>query len=502
MLPQFNIPRWEVRLYEIIPGFLAWMTFVIPIILTFYTPRVLSIFIILFDLLWLIKSFHVSRYLYISYRRLMSHLKINWWDKLQNSNLAYENIRHVVIFPIYNEGEEIVTPSIQSLQKSQYNLKRIWGVIAIEERGGPEGVEMAYRLKEKFESHFEKLFVVVHPDNLPDEAKAKGANITYAAQQIEKELEKENLTFDQVLVTSLDADSSLHPQLLAHFTYTFLTTENRQKRLFQFIPMYHNNFWDAPGFSRIIAISAGFWTMIESTREDRFRVFATYGMSWRNLKDAEYWDKKSIIEDGIQYWRNIFAQKNEVGYVVPVYAIVYMDAVFGGSFWATLKAQYKQLRRWSWGASDLAFIAPRFSRMKDFSLKDKYLYISRLVVNHLTWSTVPLFLLFAGQIPLINHTFSQTILGSNLPLYTSVILTISLLGLSLAIIISALLLPDNPNKRNVWWQIKHILPWILAPLVTIIYGAIPALHSQTELMLGKKMEKFTVTIKMRNKTSS
>ena len=121
-----------------------------------------------------------------------------------------------------------------------------------------------------------------------------------------------------------------------------------------------------------------------------------------------------------------------------------MDAVLDETILETLKAQYRQLRRWSWGASDLAYVMPRFTRMKCFSLKEKFSYVAQLIENHLTWATVPLLLLFAGQLPLLNKEFQGTVLGSNVPIVTSWILTIALLGMVIAIAISTLLLP-NPK---------------------------------------------------------
>jgi len=501
VLPKFNISRFEERIYEIIPGFLTWLSFILPIILIFSVPRFISYVIILFELYWFFRSLNISYHLVVAYRKLKKGMKVNWYKKLKNSSFDYEKIVHVIMIPALNESFEVLNSSIKAAAESAYNIKKIWLVLTAEERGGEEMKNTVLRLEEKYKNSFGKFIAIIHPDGIVGEAKAKGANITYAAKKVEEMLKKENKNLSEVLLSSIDSDSAISKNLLAHFTYKFFTTENRQRKLFQFIPMYHNNFWEAPPLSRIIATGCAFWSMIESTRQTRFRTFACYGMTFQNLKDSEYWDITSIIEDGIQYWRNIFAQKDSVGLVEPVYSKVYMDAVMDDTLIGTLKAQYKQLRRWAWGASDLAFIMPRFTRMKCFSFKDKFMYVARLIENHFTWATVPLLLLCSGQISVLNANFSETVLGSNLPVVTSWILTIMLSGMTIAIFISTMLLPD---KNKFEWKHKpflshfyHIISWVLVPLITIFYGALPAIHSQTQLMFGKKMETFVVTVKKR-----
>ena len=501
MLPQYKISKKEIRIFEVIPGLLVWLAFALPLIGIFIFPNIISYIIILFEIYWFFRSIGISKNLIVGYRRLQKELRVDWLKKLKNSNIDFESIHHVIIIPAYNEGKEILQPSLDALTKLEYDLKKIWVVLTVEERGGKEIDTISKELESSYQHFFGKFFRITHPDGIPGEAKAKGANITYAAKIVEKEIEAEGLDFKKVLISSIDSDAAMHPQLIAHFTYTFLTTSSPHQRLFQFIPLYHNNFWDAPSFSRIIAMGCSFWSMIESTREYRLRTFACYGMSWLNLKEAEYWDVKSIIEDGVQYWRNIFAQKSKVQFVQPVYSVVYMDAVLDDTLWGTMKAQYKQLRRWAWGASDLAYITPYFRRMKDFSFREKFQYIGLLIENHFTWATVPLLLLFSGQLPLLNRTFSETVFGGNIPSYTSWILTATLSGLFATIYISLILLPKLTKKKrkksSFLRYILHIFSFIFVPIITIVYGALPSLHSQTQLMLGKRMESFVVTVKKR-----
>ena len=51
------------RTLEILPGFLAWSTFVILILFSILKPAWVSIFIILFDVYWFIKVLYLSFHL-------------------------------------------------------------------------------------------------------------------------------------------------------------------------------------------------------------------------------------------------------------------------------------------------------------------------------------------------------------------------------------------------------------------------------------------------------
>ena len=64
------------------------------------------------------------------------------------------------------------------------------------------------------------------------------------------------------------------------------------------------------------------------------------------------------------------------------------------------------------------------------------------------------------------------------------------------ILFSLKMLPPRP-KHTKKPKIIMILQWILMPVVAIIYQSFTAFYSQTRLMLGKYMEKFDVTKKVR-----
>lgn len=491
-----SLHTFEKRIYEIIPGFLTWTILLSPIVFTFFIPRYVTYFIILFDLYWLFRSLRLSNSLIQAYKKLKEALKIDWWNKLQKTHLPWQNLYHVVVLPIYNEGLEIVRPSVKAVINSQYDLSKVILVLAVEERGGKEIIEMARLLEDEFKDKVFKLLVVVHPDGIPGEVKGKGPNITYATKYLkETVIDPLKIPYSNVIITSIDSDAKVHQQFFAILSYQYLKTEHADTKLYQFVPMYHNNIWDAPAPMRVIAAGCSFWLLGETTRPERLHTFACYACSLKALVKTDYWDKTSIIEDGVQYWRNLLAFPKTHS-VIPIYIPIYQDAVLDDKYWKTYASQYVQLRRWAWGASDLSLIVPAFRKNKDISWHTKLIHIFRLLDTHLSWSTAPLLLLISGWLPLLNQQFSNQVLAYNLPFVTSMILTLTMLGISASVIISLLLLPKDPHRENWKEKTKHVFQWALAPFVTIIFGAIPAIDSQTRLMLGKRLE-FVVTTKKR-----
>lgn len=489
----YKIPKLERRFFEILPGVCTWLILLLPFILTGIAPLWIAIIIILFDLYWLFRSVKLSYALVRAYKKLRNNLSIDWWSKLRRSSIKWNEYYQAILIPYYNEPKELIEEAIKSVQFSRYQHHKIIVVLAVEERGGKEVIANAYELQKKYQHLFCSLLVCVHPDNVEGEVKGKGPNITYAAKQLKKFLDEKEISYEKTLVVSVDSDARIHPQIFAEFLYRFAHTKEPHKYLFQFIPMYHNNLWDAPSMMRIIATSSSFWTLIESTRPHRLRTFACYGMSFANLVKSDYWDTTSIIEDGMQYWRNLIANDGDHG-VKIVYSPVYQNAVLDNTKWGTYKSQYVQLRRWAWGASDISFVIPQFFRNKNIPFYEKFVQTYRLLENHITWATAPLILLYGGWIPLFNVHFHKNVFAYNLPFATSSILSLAMLGISVSVIISILMLPKEPRKSKWYVKILHAFEWILAPFITIIFGAIPAIDAQTRLMLGKRIE-FIVTPK-------
>lgn len=76
-----------------------------------------------------------------------------------------------------------------------------------------------------------------------------------------------------------------------------------------------------------------------------------------------------------------------------------MDLVDEENLYKTVRSQYKQLRRWSWGCTDLEYVIPEFLRNKHIPKTEKVRKTIYLIYNHLFWAGGPFMLFFIGYVP-------------------------------------------------------------------------------------------------------
>jgi cellulose synthase/poly-beta-1,6-N-acetylglucosamine synthase-like glycosyltransferase len=517
------------RIFEILPGFLTWSVLILPFILAFVSPLALTIIVIAYLIAWLIRGVVISLRVFQSYGRMRQYQKLDWnpliadldspksaiesfsgkakpkWH-LRNLELKLEatkdkllstDVVHAVLIPTYNESKEVLEETISSVTKTNFNLKQMVLILAVEERGGEQVVNNAKKLVEKYKEHFLYAICVVHPAQYePGEIKGKASNANYAAYVLKDWLDKKQISYDKVLVTTLDADNRPDPNYFCELTYLYLMTPDRKTTSYQPISLYTNNIWDAPAFMRVLAIGNSFWTMIVSTRQHMLRNFSAHAQGMEALVDCEFWSKRTIVEDGHQYWRTLFRYdgKHEV---FPVFSPIYQDAVLSDTYRKTLKAQFVQLRRWAWGASDIAYVIyTGFIKKNTVPKKELFIKTVRLIDSHLSWATAPLILAFASSIPSVINPEAKTVFVANqLPVIASYIQTIALSGVFVTLFISMKLLPPKPARYKSHRRLLLILQWALMPITSIIYNAAAAIYSQTRLMFGRYLGTFDVTDK-------
>jgi hypothetical protein len=231
-------------------------------------------------------------------------------------------------------------------------------------------------------------------------------------------------------------------------------------------------------------------------RAYRLRTFAAHSQTLKMLLLTDFWSVKTIVEDGHQYWRTYFALNGD-HYMVPLLLPVYQDAVIGENQWLSLKNQYMQKRRWAWGVSDFQYIVINSIKHKEIPLLERLLQIWRHFSGIFSWSTSSFILAFAW-IPLrLNTVFQDTVLAQNIMIYTSQMLRLAWVGLFANVWISFILLPKKPKNYGFFRNILMITQWFFAPLAAIFLNSLPALESQTRLMLGKKLDVFWITPKFR-----
>ena len=160
----------------------------------------------------------------------------------------------------------------------------------------------------------------------------------------------------------------------------------------------------------------------------------------------------------------------------------------------TLKAQFIQLRRWTYGASDVAYVVNqgffKKNKVPKLNLLPK---LWRLLEGHVTWAVGPLLVLSGGFIPAFFSPNSYT--AQTLPQLVSRIQTIALLAAIATLFLALKTLPPKPARYKNHRTAFMVLQWAYLPLTTIVYNSFAALYSQTRLMFGWYISKFDATEK-------
>lgn len=120
-----------------------------------------------------------------------------------------------------------------------------------------------------------------------------------------------------------------------------------------------------------------------------------------------------------------------------------------------------------------------------------------MLEGHHSWATSSLILAILGWLPLIlgGDEFNQQVIAKNLPIYTRYLMTLAMIGLAVSMSLSFLLLPPRPAKYSRWRNIYMLLQWMLVPIIAPLLGSLPAIDSQTRILLGKYFGEFWVTPK-------
>lgn len=510
-IPQPQDRDFKYRLFEILPGVLTWIILTLPITLSLIDPRLAAYFILLYLLLWFARVVALNIRSFQAWRIMNEHKKLNWhslnhdlevlaplshdaptWHSrnikrvsahiLPPKRIKPSQVYHAVIICFWDESIEVLEPTIKSIVDANYEPKKLILILAYEQRGGEEVEAIASALIKKYGRHFYHDEAVMHPWPMLGEVIGKGGNATHAGRQLQKVLAKKGIEPLHVLVTTLDADNRPDKEYFGALTYTYCSTEEPLNASYQPIPMFLNNIWDAPAPMRVVATGNSMWNLVLSLRPHLLRNFSSHAQPMAALIETDFWSTRTIVEDGHQYWRTWFCFDGKHD-VYPIYVPIYQDVVLTDKYIRTLKAQFLQVRRWAWGASDIAYVANQgfFKRnhIPKLRIMSKFF---RLLEGHLSWSTAPLILLGAALVPFF--LYPQTYLGNQLPQVASRLQTVAMLGILVTLFISMKTLPPKPirykHRRTIWM----LAQWIYLPLVSIIYSSFAAIYSQTRLMFG------------------
>jgi hypothetical protein len=484
------------RILEIIPGAASWLTLIGMVLASIYTPFFAAYFIIAFAVFWVLKTAFLSYHLRYNWKRLKHHMQVDWQKMIER--FEYGHLYHLIILPFYNEPEEVINASLQALSEVRYDKKSLIIVLAQEERAGASAKRTATNMLEKWGSTFGKFHISVHPSDIEGEIAGKGANATWAAEDVRKHiLDPHGIRYNHTLVSIFDIDTVVYPDYFNCLVWHFMTAEHPLKSSFQPVPVFNNNMWEASALARVVAMSSTFWEMVQQERPERMATFSSHSVSFQALYEVGYWQTNMVSEDSRIYWNLLLANNGHYD-VIPLSYPVSMDANTAPTFVGTIKNIYKQHRRWTYGVENFVYIVYHFTKNKSIPRSRRIKIALQQAEGYWSMVTNPIMLIILGWAPIFfgGRVFHETVLSYNLPIVVRDLLILAMFGLVVSSIISLTLIPNRPKGKHKLIYVVMALQWILVPITMVIFSAIPGLDAQTRLMLGKYMG-FWVTPKHR-----
>lgn len=468
-------------------------------------------------------------------------------ERISHGSSAYpapSSLVHAVIVAAYNEPYEVIAPSLHSLAASTIGAERLVVVFAHEERGGDAMRSTAERLEHEFAGRFRAFLRVEHPAGLEGEIPGKGGNITYAGRALAAWVRMQGVDEQSVLVTTLDCDNRVHPAYFDYVSYEFVSAPDRARSSFQPISLFVNNLWHAPAPTRVIAAGNSLWNLISTVRPYSLRNFASHTQPLPALLEMDFWSRRTVVEDGHQYWRSYFHFDGDYT-VVAVHVPIYQDAVLAEGLRRTLLAQFRQLARWSYGASDVAYAGTRmFDPGSRAPLGPTLRRFVILLDSHVTLAVIAPMIAFGAWLPLLAAGrleapdgsaladlleglnplgwgeraaetasvvstalepmiesgrplpgYSEALLVEQLPQLIGTVQQAALLGVVVTIVITLLLTPPKPAGVPSARRAGMLLQWLLLPITILCYSTASAVISQFRLLIGAYREAFVVTEK-------
>ncbi|MDR0957024.1 MAG: hypothetical protein LBM09_00385 [Candidatus Nomurabacteria bacterium] len=524
------------RFFEILPAVMSIGAVVLLVIFSIFSPIAAAIYILVIVILVFVRAIGIAIRVIQGHGTIKKTQQVDWkkwlaeledpakFAKIRQSDVDSRDFRmrqhalnlqhlaeidgespkpsqiyNVVIIPFYNESYDVWEPTLNTLKNNDYDVKnKMIVVVAYEERGGQAALDTVAKIKENWQGVFRELFFVEHPANIPDEVVGKGGNITFAGKFIANWVKEQGIDPDNVIVTTQDCDNQPHKKYFSYLTYEWIMTPNRQRVAFQPVCLFLDNIWDVPAPVRVVAAGNSFWNMISSMRPHQLRNFASHSQGLAALIGMNFWSTRTIVEDGHQYWRSYFYFNGDYS-VVPLRITYGQSAVSSTGYGKTLKAQFIQLRRWDYGASDVPFVATKLlKRGHKIGFFAGWTRFARLLEGHITLACIAPIVAFGAWLPIVlnKQAAHQSVLVNDLPLIVSQIQQVAVIGLFVSIFISLIMLPPRPKRyrKSKWFAM--ILQWLLMPVTSIVYSSLCAYSAQMRLATGHYLSKFDVSDKV------
>jgi hypothetical protein len=489
---------WLQRLLEMVPGTVSWAIIIGPIWLSFSYPWLVAYFVLSFDFYWLCRALWFAGSVIVAHGRIRDVLQTDWRGKLESLDdpalPAWRSYTHLALIPTYTEPLETLRHTVRALAEADWPADRKICAIITRETDAA-GIANVEALRGEFGAAFAEFLHI--PDPLePGIVLGKSSAMAFGGRWLYRLLVRERgMDPGLLLVTDLDADYRVHPAYFTYLTWVHVTDPNRDTQLYQPVPFFHNNVWQAPLLTRLFAAVLTQLQMWRSVLPEKLQSFGSYSTTLHLVHEVGYWATDAIPEDSRFYWKSYFTYGDRFR-AVPLFIPIYGDAVRAKTYWRSLASQYLQARRWAWGVTDLPYVVQNAIAHPEIPFWSRAWRILNLFGEHINWAIAPFVVILGATVPLVvNPAFASTTLGQNLPLYASGMLSIALVALVVLIWIEHRIVPPFPAD---WGWLRRwgvYLGWTGLPFVGIFFTNLPALDAQTRLLTGRYLE-YRVTEKV------
>lgn len=485
-VPDESLDYVQLRVYESVPAFIAWFTFIVCIALSIIVPIWGIFFIIVLDVYWVVKIWYLFAFLLNSWIRFLKAKKIDWRSKLLKLNNWKEYI-HVIALPTYKEPYKVVKETFEKLIEVDYPKDKMIIVLGGEERDRENFLKIANQIKSEYDSQFKDVLVTIHPRDLEGEIPGKGSNMHHIGREMHKYCLDKNIDISKVIISMFDIETWPDKQYFNCLTHEYLTRDNPERYSYQPLVLFNNNVWKSNPVVRVVAHSTTYWLLTDLSRSDRLFTFSSHSMSFKTLVEVGFHPKDIVTED-TRIFLHCLSHFNGDYKVHPIYVPVSMQTVDVGNFFESLKNQYIQMRRWGWGAEHFPWMMKILVPNKKIPWKKKFKYIFNQVEGTYSWATLPILILIMGRLPIFiaDLKIHYDVMIHNAPVILEYIMGSGMIGIFAVSGLNFFFLPKKPKSVSFLIYPIMIIQWILFPITMVLFGSIPALEAQTRLMIGGK----------------
>lgn len=459
-------------------------------------PMPVAILLLAFDLYWAWRSFNTGVHV-VKGHRIVRYAERTDWRATYDAAVAagvdalrWEDVRHVVIIPNYQEKPDKLRATLQRLAECDGAREQIIPVLAME-LAEPGCGEKAAALIAEFGDRFLAMFATYHPANLEGEVRGKSSNEAWAARRTE-ELLTEALGVDlrNVTVTSCDADTLFHRKYFAALTCLFATHPKRYRRFWQAPILLYNNIWEVPAPLRLPNGLGSLNHMARLARTHRI-VFpqSCYSLSFLMAREVGYWDVDVVPEDWHMYLKCFFELGGDVE-LEPIYLPVGNDGVRTESYLRTFVEQYRQARRHAWGATDVPYAILQLLRHPEIPLLKRIRRTWTVLETHVLWASQWWLITVGRFIPFVVAGVFGVGWWPQWFDDLSVRILFPCMGPLIVMVVydTFVMRPPRPPSFPLWMYAVQFAQWFAMAPITFFFNSLPALDAQVRLAIGKRLE--------------